>query len=154
MNEKLSEEIRLSIEKNLPSQVGETLKDVLQQAKKDAEHVVNLQANLKRLEEVIKRKEQAIMELSEREGKASQILSREEEVEKRERNQRIFELETQLKAEQRLNSDLNNFVGMVFKSPVYRRTIQGNDFYTSMWDNTQNRLVKSGSSVSETVEQD
>jgi len=131
----MTAEIRAIIEKNLPSQVGETLKKVIDQGRMDAETLKTIRTTLELRTKDNASLQERINEYKKRDDDCIKILEREGEVAQGERNQKVFESELKLKeAEKRIN-EITNFVGMAFKSPVYRKSVDDIGSWHTHYDN-------------------
>lgn len=146
----MTEEIKVIIEKNLPAQVGDVLKIRLKQADKDAEELkatVIAYNNARKEIELHLAKIEEYRKLDERNAALNK---REEDVSERERNKKVWEAELKLsEAEKRISENVN-FVGMVFRSPIYRKSTS--EYYNHMDHYTNGGSEKYKSSQNSTEE--
>lgn len=135
----MTEEIKAIIEKNLPAQVGEILKTTLEQAKRDSERVKQLEnENMDMRTERYSLKE-TINSYKSFDERNSKLNERELVVAEAERDRKVFEAELKLKESEKRITDNTNFVGMVLKSPIFKKTIFENENGFTTWNNTTNR---------------
>jgi septal ring factor EnvC (AmiA/AmiB activator) len=118
-------EIQEAINKNIPQHVGEVLKKRLEQADKDAAKVKELNDLLTSRNADIAGLNKTIEEYKKFDERNSKLVERENAVAEKERNQKVFEAEERAKAAEARANEMAGFVGMVFKSPVFRRTVTG-----------------------------
>jgi hypothetical protein len=148
----MNQEIKSIIEKNLPAHVGAVLQERLKKADADE----------KRLEEALKQIKDTCIEninlstdnklLKEREATLADVLIQTEELKELVRDRRVFEAETKLQCALSENANMVNFVGMVFKSPVYKNNISQWKSYSDEWNCDLQRNIKKVSSVDTTEE--
>ena len=151
----MTEEIKAIIEKNLPAQVGEVLKQALEQGQ------VNLRTAKSRGEEItrlLKANEElssTIDEYSKKDAEYKSIVKREEDVRNREIHQDLVEAKIKLVESEKRATEAVNFVGMVFKSPIFRKTASSQDNWVAAYqqDGTY-RDRKEGSTRTEETEID
>ena len=127
----MTEEIRAIIEKNLPAQVGTVLNEVLQQGEKDA---AELKATVIAYDDARKEIEKHLIKIEEYrqfDKRNSELGARENVVAEKERNQKVFEAEIKATESEKRATELAGFVGMVFKSPVYRTSVFGSQSVAS-----------------------
>lgn len=127
------EEIKSIIEKNLPAQVGESLKKVLEQGKKDAESVKSLNDQIQKLVLNVNEKEKRISEYQKFDDRNAKLDERESQLAERERNMTITQLRMELVAEKE-KSDFAKSVAMgLVRNAEYRRSLwESKDSPTSM----------------------
>lgn len=124
--ENIKEQIEKAIEKNLPNQVGKVLKERLSQADKDAELADSLTITLKKAKKEISELSLKISKYSDIESKLKKLETLGDEIEKKLTGQKIFEAELKASAAEARANEIAGFVGMVFKSPVFRTSVFGN----------------------------
>lgn len=155
-NEAMNEEIRLLIKKNLPAETGDVLKQVLEQAEKDAKAVVALEGLNRECAKQIDSLKSKIREYERFDTRNSNLDAREKDVNSKEINLRIKELEYQLNAE----SDKTQFakdvaLGLV-RNTEYKRTVFSNesstDGTTGEYDNLVYKNRNSDSTKTDTAE--
>lgn len=142
----MEKEIEEIIKKNLPAQVGETLRKTLEQGEK---YKVELDATVHSFEcerKKVVALESRIDEYKKSDERNSKLEARETAVSEKERNQKVFEAELKLAEAEKRTTDATNFVGMVFKSPIYRKTTFENENGMQNWNSQTNRneFVPSG----------
>jgi len=139
--EQMNLEIQEAIKKSLPNQVGEALKQKIEQADKDAKLVVSQADEINSKAEHINNLTLKINEYQRLDERNSKLNEREKAVEDAERNKKVFEAELKLaEAEKRITENVN-FVSMVFKSPIFRKTILEPSYGTY---NNQNMFSTTG----------
>lgn len=153
----LQEEINESITKNLPAQVGDALKQRLEQADKDVALAASLVKDLATANELIERKDKEISDLYAVRKQIFSLDEREKAISKREDKQHVYELELKVIESEKRTIDAVNFVAMVFKSPVFRKTVSEIDHAVpDGWNSATNvtNYRKTGSTKTETNEID
>lgn len=121
----MEKEILDIISKNLPEQVGSVLKKRLEEAEVDKKRIEQLENSVKYNTDKVLTLEKQLTEYKVLEVRQKVLDSREQEISKRENNQRVWEAELKaLEADKRAN-ELAGFVGMVFKSPIFRKSVSG-----------------------------
>jgi len=146
----MTEEIKAVIEKNLPAQVGSTLKDVLAQGEKDARELKDLRESYGFAQKRISELEQKLSDYRVLDERNAALDHREAEVDQKIRDQKVFEAELKATAAEARANEMAGFVGMVFRSPVFRRHINEYDHYGSNWVNGQEQKYRSGGGRDET----
>jgi hypothetical protein len=131
-NKIMTEEIRLIIEKNLPAQVGETLKAVLDQAKKDSETVTKYSEDIKFKVKVIAEKDQIIKEYQQFDTRNTQLEAREKSLDERDRNLTIETLKIQLASEKEKTDFTKSIALGLVRNTEFRR-----ELFDSHNDNSQ-----------------
>lgn len=123
----LDQDIKDSIAKNLPAQVGDVLRERLEKANQDA---VRLADTLKRLDELrnthdtLQRKhDAALQDLT----KHTTLEQREAAVRESERDLRVKVAETELNAERRISNTLIDVLGKLVRNTEYRSRVFGNE---------------------------
>lgn len=99
-NYALSAEIKAAIDKDLPNQIGQTLKERLEKADKDAELLAGANERADRYEKERDTARGQLASAKEELSKHAALAAREAAVEKRERGAEIAELKVQLAAAQ------------------------------------------------------
>lgn len=94
----VEQELEDVIKRNLPSAVGDALRQKLEQADKDAARVTQLRDDVESLKREKAALERRIVVAESGLQKQAELTKREEEMSKREREAKIFELTTQLNA--------------------------------------------------------
>lgn len=142
----MEKEIEEIIKKNLPAQVGEVLKTRLEQAERDANTVKSQSEQIVSKTATILGLEKTISDYKQFDNRNSALEAREKAVAEKERNQKVFEAELKLAEAEKRTADATNFVGMVFKSPIYRKTTFENENGMQSWNSQTNRneFVPSG----------
>lgn len=143
----VEKEIEEIIKKNLPAQVGEVLKTRLEQAERDTNTVK------RQLEQIISKTativelEKTIADYKQFDERNSKLEVREKAVAEKERNYKVFEAELKLNEAEKRTNDAVNFVGMVFKSPVFRKTVSEYNGGIQNWNSQlgRNEFVPNGS---------
>jgi hypothetical protein len=126
----MTREISEIIKKHLPAQVGDVLKERLKQADQDATDLENAEKALLARGVDIDRLQKQVAEYRALDARNAELATREELVADRERHQNVFAAELKaLEAEKRA-SELAGFVGMVFRSPIFRTSYQ-NDLFSN-----------------------
>lgn len=145
-NETMRIEIEEAIQKNMPNQVGVLLKQRLEQAEADAKSLENERELSKQKSEKIAQLEKTVSEYKSFDDRNSKLEARELAVTEKERNQKVFEAELKLNEAEKRITDNVNFVGMVFRSPIFRETVNKSVQGDHIWNNQLNRneFVKSG----------
>lgn len=123
----MKDEIKAIIKKNLPAEVGETLKQVLEQGEINAKLVEEYGDKLKQREKEIEILNRRVSNEEVLLKRTNDVQTRENNVSQKERDQKVFEAELKLlEAEKRVN-EIVGFTGMVLKSPIYRKSILENE---------------------------
>lgn len=121
----MEKEILDIISKNLPEQVGSVLKKRLEEAEADKKRIEEIEYSVKYSRDKIVTLENQLGEYKKLEVRREDLDRREEEISKRERNMQVWEANVKsIEADKRAN-ELAGFVGMVFKSPVFRKSVNG-----------------------------
>ena len=143
----MEQEIKSIIEKSLPAHVGEVLQKRLKKADDDEKSLCNANEAIENLTKQVSRLSAENESLKKEKSADKEVLARIGTLQELERDRKVFEAETKLECEKSKNKDLNNFVGMVFKSPVYKNSISQWKTYSDEWDSDHARNVKKVSSV-------
>lgn len=136
-NKTLEQEILEIISKNLPEQVGSVLKKRLEEAEADRKRVEDMDYTVKYNRDKIATLEEQIKKYEALEVWQKDLDIREKEISKRESNQKVWEAELRANEADRRANELAGFVGMVFKSPVFRKTVSGYQYVASGQYGTQ-----------------
>jgi hypothetical protein len=121
----MTSEIQAIIEKNLPAEVGNTLKIVLERGEKDAQRVEVLGVDLKNAKEQISDITAKLNKYISLDKYQDELDKREKAISEKERNQKVIEAELKAVEAEKRAGELAGFVGMVFKSPIFRKSIFG-----------------------------
>lgn len=116
-------EIKAIIEKNLPAQVGDVLKQRLEQAEKDASKVKLQQQEIETKVEVIRLLEARLNDYSEFDSRNSLLEAREKTVDQTERNLKIETLEFQILAEKEKTQFAKDVALGLVRNTEYKRTL-------------------------------
>lgn len=133
MENNLEAEIKESIRKNLPEQVGSVLTEQLNKLKTlEAEHLTRI-ADIEQRNKTIEDLRRRIYALEDVVRKAGDLDKRETEIKEREIFTAVRDLKTQLAAEERISSSYFQFMSglvknTVFKESVYKNISTGVDF--------------------------
>lgn len=143
----MEKEIEEIIAKHLPAQVGDVLKKTLEKAALDAREVAIQKETILSNRTTIADLEKRLSAYISLDNYQAALDAREKSISERERNQKVFEAELKLAEAEKRNNDMVGFVGMVFRSPIYRKTVSENDYHQSNWDSAGNcyRNEKTGS---------
>ncbi|MCK9417265.1 hypothetical protein M0Q97_11515 [Candidatus Dojkabacteria bacterium] len=156
MNE-LEKEIQEAIAKNLPSQVGEVLTKKLEELENVKRQNSSFQLKLKSKEEEIEAYLETIEKLRRFDDMEQTLIKKEKELQDRERAQKIFELETQLKCEIEKTTFGNSILNSLVRNIEYRKNVFNNETinippYTDKNGNYQCMGVKTKITQEETKE--
>lgn len=119
----MTEEIKLIIEKNLPAQVGDTLKKVLEKAKLDAETVIAQKEQINALIEEKHKLQATIENYKQFDDRNRSLEAREKACELEQRELRIKTLEYQLEAEKDKTAFSKSVALGLVRNIEYRRTL-------------------------------
>lgn len=119
----LETEIKESIEKNLPLQVGSILKTRLEKAEKDEKEVVSLQQQVENLKRTVSDRDSKIKEYEKFDERNNSLNARELELNKKEHNLDIEVLKFQLATEQDKSSFAKNVALGLVRNTEYRRNL-------------------------------
>ena len=123
----LQEKILESIEKDLPNQVGQALKQKLEQAELDAQEVKRLAKNIEEKAATITRLNSQVAQQQQDLAKHKELNSREEEISKRERELEITILKSELE-NQKGNTQFAKDVALgLVRNTVYRKNIMDSE---------------------------
>jgi hypothetical protein len=114
----LSDEVKLSIEKNLPGEVGSVLKQRLLQADTDATEVMALRGEIKLLKDDLNK-------LSVLKKTLDSLEARDAAIAKREQAMEVFEAKLKQAESDKRADAVTKIVELVFHSPVYFRSVNG-----------------------------
>lgn len=137
----MEKEIEEIIKKNLPAQVGDVLKARLEQAGLDAVKVKQLEGTLLHRNSEITNLNKTIEEYRKLDERNSKLDAREKGIEERERKQDVWEANLKVTEMEKRITDNTNFVGMVFKSPIFRKTTSESISGSSYWDHVNNKNI-------------
>ena len=127
----MNEEIKSIIEKNLPKQVGDTLREVLEQGQKDAEKVKSLLEDASNRDNTIERLTKEVNAYKETERLYNDLLRREALLAEGQRNLRITLLEFQNKELEKRSADMLSLVATLVKNPRAIELINQNQYGTN-----------------------
>jgi len=123
----LLEEVNASIVKNLPSQVGDVLKELLIKGEKDAEELKRVCANYDKLSKEFELKKKELSEYIREVTNINNLSDKLIEIEKNLIQRELFLdkeiLKIKLAESEKRSSEAIDIVKIVFKSPVYMKSI-------------------------------
>ncbi len=119
----IEQELKDVIERNLPSQVGQALRERLAKADADARKVTESEERIRSLNKELVESAARIAHLSEALSKHADITTRIAQVEERERNAEISELKIKLEAEQRSKDFARDVALGLVRNVEYRHAI-------------------------------
>jgi TolA-binding protein len=122
----MEKEIKEVIEKNLPAHVSDVLRKRLDKADEHEKQAEHLQSQLKGERKEIQDLRNRIEKLESDLKLAGDLDKREKEIERRERRMDVHDANLRAEAAEARANEMAGFVGMVFKSPIYRHTATGN----------------------------
>ena len=122
----MTEEIKAIIEKNLPAQVGETLKQVLEQGKIDSETAKIQAEQINKLLKTLQEKESIIETYKKFDERNSNLEGREKAVELQERDLIVKTLEYQLESEKSKTIFSQNVALGLVRNIEYRKDVFDN----------------------------
>ena len=114
------------MKKNLPLQVGETLKNLLEQAKSDSDKVKNLLSQIESYQKQISIKDEMITQYSKNDDRNSNLDRREKDVSEKERNLKIQMLEFQLQVEKDKTDFAKSVALGLVRNTEYKRSLYDN----------------------------
>jgi hypothetical protein len=126
----MKEEIQEIIEKNLPKQVGETLKLRLEKADRDEESVKDLTTVNKLYEGEIEHLKERIVDYEKFDSRNMKLDSREKELNDKERNLKITELTYQLDSEKAKSLHSDAIAMGLVRNTTYRKNVFDNESNT------------------------
>jgi len=112
IGEKMLDEIKSAIEKNLPTQVGKVLQEELAAGAFAKKQVQELGSKIAEQSNDISKMGAELKTLRE-------LQIKKEEVEKKERDYEITKLKHELEVQKSVNNQISNFVSLVVKNPQY-----------------------------------
>ena len=119
----ITNEITQIIDKNLPNQVGQVLKDRLNQAEADKASLETCTADLKQLMKDFERAREEIRELRTQAHKAGDLHLLELELEKDGRNLDLKIAAIKLEEAEKSRNNTLEIVKLAFRSPVYTKNV-------------------------------
>jgi len=134
----MEKEIYDIIKKNLPAEVGETLRGVIEQGQKDAQRVIELDRYLSERNEDLHSMHEKIQEYEKLDSRNSGLNQRELDIAKREQKATEDELRFQLKEVEKRTVDMFALVSLLVKNP---RAIE---FMTSSSNGNEERFDQDG----------
>lgn len=148
----LENEFKEVIEKNLPSAVAGTLQEYLKKAR-DNEQLLEMAQE--KNEDLRKKNIDQFSEIERLKGLVrleEELTAKEETIAKREQAMEIATLKIKLEESEKRQQDAIGFVGMVFKSPIYRKDVHNTKGYMNHQGyNGENKVVESNNNMYETV---
>jgi hypothetical protein len=125
----MEQEIKDIIAKNLPEQVGNVLKERLENAERDAKDLGSLRMDYGNLLAQLDEKDKKIKELSYLEDRLDYIKATEEAIKERKMEMALQISDIKLQEAEKRADELRNVLEIVFKSPVYRKSHLTNVHY-------------------------
>jgi seryl-tRNA synthetase len=125
----MEQEIKDIIAKNLPEQVGNVLKERLENAERDAKDLGSLRMDYGNLLAQLDEKDKKIKELSYLEDRLDYIKATEEAIKERRMEMALQISDIKLQEAEKRADELRNVLEIVFKSPVYRKSHLTNVHY-------------------------
>jgi DNA repair ATPase RecN len=144
----MEQEIKDIIAKNLPEQVGNVLKERLENAERDAKDLGSLRKDYGNLLTELEEKDKKIQGLSHLESRLDYIKATEESIKERKMETAIQISEIKLQEAEKRADELRSVLEIVFKSPVYRKSHSTNVHYGYENGQSQPKFA----SPSETIE--
>lgn len=152
-NDDLMKEIQESIKKNLPLQVGEELKKVIEQAKSDSEKVKHLTNQKIDLERTIDSLNAKLTEYAKLDERNSALEARENKVIEDEREIKLKTLQYQLDAEKEKTQFSKEVALGLVRNTEYRRILRDNTSQPDGKDQYGNTYYSNKSQNSEETNQ-
>jgi hypothetical protein len=137
----MENEIKAIIEKNLPEQVGNVLKIRLEKAEKDAVRVEELISNCDAKDKRIMCLENQLQKHRIIDQREVDINVRELKVAEAERSQKVFQAELRAAEAEKRANEIAGFTGMVFRSPVFRKTIDETNTIGSWYSYNEGKQI-------------
>jgi hypothetical protein len=125
----MEQEFKDIIAKNLPEQVGNVLKERLENAERDAKDLGSLRKDYGNLLTQLDEKDKKIKELSYLEDRLDYIKATEEAIKERKMEMALQISDIKLQEAEKRADELRNVLEIVFKSPVYRKSHLTNVHY-------------------------
>ncbi len=146
MTDELKKEIEAAILKNLPTEVGTNLNQILVDYEKVQKDNVALRLDIDSLKKRLSDKELYISKLENESRELSTLKQRIQAIEDAERNLKVTLAESKVTAANEKVDLMNGLLHTVFRSPIYKRLITENvsDVNNGPWDNSLCRNAKSG----------
>lgn len=119
----LSADIKAAIQKNLPAEVADSLRAYLAQAEKDKTEIEQLNSTVKGQGQLVADQRASIDSLTAKLAKHADLDGREKIVSEREHKIKVEIAELKMTEAEKRATELRNVLEIVFKSPVYRRTV-------------------------------
>lgn len=148
----MEKEIKEIIAKNLPQHVGDVLKSRLEEADRLQNTVISLQEEKEYLKEQIGKLKEELAKEKNHTLSEETIKLKEQDVKDRERNLELTIANMKLSEMEKRNLEMLNIVQAVFKSPVYRKHVSNDMFYS--YDATGRQIVTGGTPRSIVEEND
>lgn len=121
----ITQEMQEMIAKHLPAQVGTLLQERLAKADSDAKKVVELQAKVAQLEMSVREHDHLTTRERKLKELETQLNQRATVIDARENRMEVFEAKLQTEEAKKRADMAERFVGLVFHSPVFTRSING-----------------------------
>lgn len=119
----LEQDFQEVIKKNLPQQVGETLKIRLEQADKDANQVKHLTSTVDKLNQEVMKANELLEKYKQYDVRNALLDSREKEIETKEKSLELEQLKYQLQSEKDKTVFSQNIALGLVRNTEYRKTI-------------------------------
>ena len=150
--ENVIKDLNESIEKHLPNQVGEVLRKRLEQADKDSQTVKDqaIKIDLYKIKEKELRNElDNHFKIDNKMSESKRLLK---ELEKKQRDQEIFELKTKLEAANSNTTAVTDLVGKLFRNTEYKNnSFKHATGFTQYDNNNMQHFVPDGGSSENTT---
>jgi hypothetical protein len=138
VNEQMNIEIQEAIKKSLPQQVGEALKQRLEQADKDSKEIKELKNTIAKIQGERITLQSKVTEYEKLDERNLKLTERENLVSQQERELKLTIADLKLAEAEKRNVDMVNLTALVFKSPVYKTYIQESKNGHTAWNNQTN----------------
>ena len=119
----MNKEIKLIIEKNLPSQVGTVLKEALSKAESDATALEECEKKLVNLKEFNRSLEERLNAHTKLDAREASVTERENKVEKKEVRQEVDVLTIKLEESEKRADAVTNFTNSLVRNTIVRKSI-------------------------------
>ena len=148
----MNKEIKDIIEKNLPAQVGEVLQEHLAKCDQESAENKRMHVELEKTNEARSRLLEQLQNYQLLDERNRTLEQREKDVSEKERDRKVFEAELKRDESEKRSNDLYSIVQLVFKSPVYKKTIANqtiSDYQNVGWGGQDTKFAPIGEIVSE-----
>jgi hypothetical protein len=151
---KLEDSIKEAIEANLPAATAQHLQKHLENAKDIEQKYKTLSEKYEYLQEANVKLVESVNKLKELKNSFEDLIEREEKlrIDNQELDNKILKIK--LEESEKRQTDAINFVGMVFKSPVYRKTLVESKMHSPQWHNGNETIVENGRNTDLTITED